>query len=196
MVARRGAGKTSLARDIVYELAARGELDGGVLVFSPTAGLSGDWDSIGRAHDFSEDNLQWYIRAQSARVRAAKERGLEAPHLLIVFDDQNERAFHDSEGVRWLYANGRHLGVSVLTLCQFPTMLSPAARNNLDALFIGGQAGDGLRGLYPCVAWSGDYKAFEGYITEQTREFGFASYVSRDASWETVRAVPRRYRLR
>lgn len=185
-----------LARDLVYELAARGDLPGGVLVFSPTAELSDDWAGIGRLHStFDEDVLQFYIRNQSLRVRRAKEVGGEAPHMLIVFDDQNDRAFHDSEGVKWLYANGRHLGVSVLTLCQFPTMLGPAARNNLDALFIGGQAGDGIRGLYPCVAWGGDFRSFEDHVNAETLDYGFASYLSRDASWATVRARPRRYRL-
>ena len=191
IISRRGAGKTQLARALVWALGVRGELSGGVVVFSETAGYSGDWAGIGVSHPFSDAVLGHYIEAQKRRFSASQGRGQPPPLLTVVFDDCADGPFHESKLVKWLYTKGRHIRVTIVSLVQFPTQLSPAARNNADHVFVGGQAGDGLKAIFEMISFPGQFRDFERLAWERTRDHAFMCFSAATGRFTFRRAEAR-----
>lgn len=131
-VGRRGSGKSSLLRDILYRIS--GTVDFG-LAFSPTEeSLSAFREIMPEAwiySMFSQSKLEQMLDMQRAHGRIGKQR-----HLFLIMDDcMYDKKIMKSTAMRDLFMNGRHLKITLCFAVQYLMDISPDLRSNIDYVF-------------------------------------------------------------
>ena len=132
IVGKRGSGKSSLLKDLLYCMRDRFDF---VMAMCPTMESSTMLkECMPEAcvyNRFSPGKIDLLV--QTARELAAKNK---ERHFLLVLDD----VFYDktvgrSQNFRFLFFNGRHIRVTVILLCQYVVSLTPELRTNVDVIF-------------------------------------------------------------
>ncbi len=138
-VGKRGSGKTTCERDIVWNFRY---IPTGV-VYSPTEDANGDWE--GTFPDtfiydgYNPDASKRILRRQ--RMQARKHR-LDPEHViqptLMVCEDcmYDRKVFNSDISARGIIMNGRHLNIILLISIQYLMDISRCMRTQADYIFI------------------------------------------------------------
>lgn len=131
-VGRRGSGKSSLLRDILYRISDK--VDFG-LAFSPTEeSLSAFREIMPEAwiySSFSQSKLEQMLDMQRQLGKQGKQR-----HLFLIMDDcMYDKKIMKSVCMRDLFMNGRHLKITLCFAVQYLMDISPDLRSNIDYVF-------------------------------------------------------------
>ena len=186
IVAKRGTGKTTLARPLIERLFSSGRV-AGVTVMSGTDSITGDFDFLRRSPSarimgFSNDGITALIKAQKAAGAARVDQ------LLVVDDAMGNSEAERSQPLRDLATNGRNLGIYVIIISQSLThVLSPAARTNADYVLFAALTDAQIKELESDVfqgitATSAELKAFIKLNTSPRVPYQFAAYITRPMS--------------
>lgn len=196
IVSKSNSGKSVLAKDILRDLLRRKEIED-VVVLSSTCEFNDDWGFIppDLVSDWSDETLERILDDQ----KAAKRAGRAARRRLIIVDDVPP-SFTNSKLVAGVYSAGRHLNLSILTLCQYSKQLPPTSRTNVSWWFIREQNATGLAAVYESLIYPGTLTEFQAYIAERTQRVG--AYIAYDNTtqdpkkrWRMVQSTRRSFRL-
>lgn len=132
LIAKRGSGKSVLARDLLY---FKRHLAAGVV-------MSGTEDGNGYYSSFVPDLFIYseYDRAALERLverqRRMSKAGTAQPVFVVMDDCLYDRKFLSDKVIRNIFMNGRHLSLFVLITAQYCYDLSPNLRANTDFVFV------------------------------------------------------------
>jgi hypothetical protein len=175
MIAKRNQGKTYYITQLIKALKKAKRVDR-VVILSGTAGLNDDYKDVVSPElimPFSESVLEniWSVQSELEQ----KERD----HILIVLDDclSDVDAQH-SDMINKLYAQSRHLQISLAVLSQYGGfLLTPLRLANSDMILWCKLNVRGLEKLWLCTSGI-DKKAF--YSLSQTFSNGNYQYMVLD----------------
>jgi len=135
----RGSGKTRVMEDVGYFLRHLGE----VVVFSATEDGNQTWSSHVPStfihKGFDGDALKKIMARQRQRIEEYNQdpKNIPYPHLLIIFEDMmaENKSFVRNPDVRWIFLNGRHIGITMMLTVQYLMDLERGLRDNIDFVF-------------------------------------------------------------
>eukprot|EP00899_Mesostigma_viride_P000340 jgi/Mesvir1/10306/Mv23057-RA.1 len=132
IVSKRGAGKTTLATDLMYH---KRHLPSGI-VLSGTEGSNRHWGkyvpSLFIYDRFNRGALKAVISRQKARSRGGK--GV-LPAFVVMDDCVYDRAVMRDPYIREIALNGRHYNIFLLFITQYTMDVTPDIRSNIDYVF-------------------------------------------------------------
>lgn len=172
LAGRRGTGKTTACLDILRSLLLRDEA-GKLVVFSSTAGISGDFRNIATARQYDSRDFRSMVRRQKENCERARRRGRSLPKMTIVLDDvgleTGGESFHSDRSKyspQWCASAGRHLAITIIVCVQQIKQVAPCFRENLDFLVLTSASAHGLTTIYESVAFNDSRQEFVRYVTE------------------------------
>ena len=132
IIGKRNSGKSVLAKHLLYYMR---DMPAGI-VMSCTEDGNG-WYSkfvpkLFVHNTFDVKKLQQVLDHQ--RAMCAEGRG--TPMFIVLDDCAYQKNNLDNETMRYLFMNGRHLNIFVLITAQYMNLVPPAARSNIDYLFV------------------------------------------------------------
>ena len=132
IVGKRGSGKSSLLKDLLYSMRDRFDF---CMAMCPTMESANTLKSCMPESSvfsrFSPGKIDLLV--QTAREVAAKNK---ERHFLLVLDDVfYDKSICRSQSFRFLFFNGRHIRVTVVLLLQYLVDLPPDLRANVDYIF-------------------------------------------------------------
>jgi len=132
IVGKRGSGKSSLLKDLLYSMSDRFDF---TMAMCPTMESANMLKSCMPEccvySRFSPGKIDLLV--QTAREFAAK--GKERHFLLVLDDVFYDKSICRSQAFRFLFFNGRHIRVTVVLLLQYLVDLPPDLRANVDYVF-------------------------------------------------------------
>jgi hypothetical protein len=132
VVGKRGSGKSSLLKDLLYCMRDKFDFTMAMCPTMESANmLKGCMPECCVYSRFSPAKIDLLV--QTAREFAAKEK---ERHFLLVLDDVfYDKSICRSQSFRFLFFNGRHIRVTVILLLQYLVDLPPDLRSNVDYVF-------------------------------------------------------------
>lgn len=131
LVGRRGSGKSTIMRSILYHM--RKNLDFGIAMSPTQESLQTFRDMMPDAwiyNDFSQSKLEELLAMQRQRAQKADKKKRQ---LFVVMDDcLYDKKVLKSLCVRDLFMNGRHYSTMLLCCAQYVMDMSPDLRSNVD----------------------------------------------------------------
>lgn len=134
IIGKRGTGKTSLLKDILFNLRSRYDMGCGM---SPTRGSVKFLERIMPnsfvfEQGYDEDHLCKVLALMKALVKRGKER-----HYLMVLDDcMADKKMMRTKAMRDVHLNGRHYWLTFFNCMQYLMDVGPDLRTQVDYLFV------------------------------------------------------------
>lgn len=131
MVAKRGSGKSVLARDIMYH---KRDIPFGIVMSGTEDGnsfYSSFVPDLFVYSDFDRDALERLINRQ----RRMAKQGVADPCFVIMDDLAFDKRFLSDRLMRALFFNGRHWRIFLLICVQYLMDIPPAMRAQIDYVF-------------------------------------------------------------
>jgi Cdc6-like AAA superfamily ATPase len=133
ILGKRGVGKTVLVNDLLPHLNCEN-----LLVFKPTESVKPEYNHWNLPSDinkeYCETILESFINKQKAFVR---EHDILPPHACVVFEDcMYDNRCWQHKPMNELYSIGRYLRTKSVMVMQYPLILPPMFRTNIDYVFI------------------------------------------------------------
>lgn len=137
-VGKRGSGKSWLVREVLYRLKEKFPIG---IVISPTE----RYNKFFRPHvpsilihdRVTPDLLSSFMKRQGKMMDRLNNGEDINPNAFLVLDDcLFDRKWHNSEQIREILMNGRHINVMLMITCQYAVGLPPATRQNADYVVI------------------------------------------------------------
>ena len=133
LVGRRGTGKSTLLKDILYHIRKR--VDTG-FAMSPTQDTIKMFEEcLPRSHIYNEYSLE-VVRNILNSMEALQEQGKNRELALSIDDCMFDKSIMKSKEMREIYMNGRHLGLWFINSVQYLMDLGPDIRSQIDYVFI------------------------------------------------------------
>jgi hypothetical protein len=163
MAAAAKSGKTWLVVQLIHVLKQL-MLVHEVVVFSPTAKLSGDFEGVARP----EHTLQFNETALWKIIHAA-EKGKKLgrfSHVLIVFDDGlGDSSLEHSKAMEFLFTKGRHLNLSAIVISQAVNrLLTPTIKGSASHIIFGRLNPDAYKVLGKSMFMGMRLREFEDWV--------------------------------
>lgn len=131
MVAKRGSGKSVLARDIMYY---KRNIPSGIVMSGTEDGnsfYSSFVPDLFIYSDFDRNALERLIERQ----RRLAKRGIADPCFVIMDDLAFDKKFLNDKLIRMLFMNGRHWNIFVLFCAQYLMDIPVSLRSQIDYVF-------------------------------------------------------------
>ena len=176
IVAKRGSGKSVLAKYLIEQSKARFEK---IFLFCPTEKVNNHYSKGGfvpeqNIHDEWNEQFVLDLIEKLSKVNANKKKS-ELKNVLLILDDIfSDTNFATSKALKLVMTRGRHIGISVFCLQQYLNCIPPIMRNNMDWCLFGmvnQQSKDIMAEQY--LAGSLDKKAFFDLYGRATKDYGF-----------------------
>jgi len=135
IIARRGAGKSTLALDILYH---KRHLPCGVVMSGTEEGNGAYGKHVPDSFVFSEYNKEIMEKVIARQKRMVHENHPN-PNTFIVLDDcAHDKTIFSTKNLplRTIFMNGRHWKIFFLMTLQFSLDMPPALRQNIDYVFV------------------------------------------------------------
>lgn len=142
MIAKRGSGKSWVARDILYNYR---HIPGGVVI-APTDRMSSFYKyffpDIYIHYDIKEIILKKILARQTMmieKMEEKKKRGLKVdPSGILVMDDclARKKSWAKDQSILEVLMNGRHYHLTYILTMQTPLGITPDLRLNFDYIFL------------------------------------------------------------
>ena len=136
VIAKRGSGKSVLIRDIMYNM--RHKIPFGIAISATEEGNGAYGEMMPKSFiydDYSPELIEKFVNRQKYMVQNKKKH----PEAFLIMDDMmadSKRIMKDTN-IRFIYLNGRHYKITMLTAAQYGTDVgSPAIRSNIDYVFL------------------------------------------------------------
>jgi len=132
IVGKRGSGKSSLLKDLLFSMRDRFDFCMAMCPTMESANMLKSCMPESCVYSrFSPGKIDLLV--QTAREFAAKNK---ERHFLLVLDDVfYDKSICRSQSFRFLFFNGRHVRVTVILLLQYLVDLPPDLRSNVDYIF-------------------------------------------------------------
>jgi len=127
IVAPRNSGKTELLKNL-YLNCFKPHYEH-IIIFSRTIIGQFDYmvaDIVDAYEDYNEATLRAAVEYNKTRIREGKT----VKNILVIFDDISGKVFKENEFIKNIYKEGRHSGISIITLCQDYTNVNTEIRGN------------------------------------------------------------------
>eukprot|EP00899_Mesostigma_viride_P027139 jgi/Mesvir1/760/Mv17361-RA.1 len=132
IVSKRGAGKTTLATDLMYY---KRHLPSGI-VLSGTEGSNRHWGKYVPSLFIYNRFNRGALKAVIARQKLRSKGGKAAPPAFVVMDDcVYDRTVMRDPYIREIALNGRHYNIFLLFITQYTMDVTPDIRSNIDYVF-------------------------------------------------------------
>ena len=139
IVAKRGTGKSTLVRDLLYH---KRHISKGIAVSATEESNSFYGDFIPDLFIYNEFDIKILERLMD-RQKLLKKKGLKNEKCFLVLDDcMFNKSQWKQKKVIELFYNGRHYNIFTVLTNQFAYDLTPNLRTNIDVVFMGK---DGVR---------------------------------------------------
>lgn len=179
IVARRRSGKSFLVKDM---LSYHAHSFGAAVVICPTETFNHFYSEfIPPAfihHEYKREILERVIerqkRLKKRRDREIRDKGqsnIDLSLLVLMDDCMNDTSWTRDPNIRFLFLNGRHIGVCFVCLMQYARNVPPDLRSQVDYSFLLKEPSlENRKKLYDCFATS--FPSFEVYsqVLEQVTE--------------------------
>jgi hypothetical protein len=132
IVGKRGTGKSTLLKDILYHL--RKSVDTG-FAMSPTADTVAMFeDCFPYSHIYDEYSLD-AVKSIMECAAALKEQGKTRKLVLAIDDCMFDKGIMKTKEMREIHMNGRHLNLCFVNSVQYVMDLGPDLRTQIDYVF-------------------------------------------------------------
>ena len=132
-VGKRGTGKSTLLRDIMYHM--RGYIDVPTAM-TPTEDSAEMFESCMPASCVHRDFHEGTVDRIIAHQRKAAKKKKEPRHVLLVLDDMGfDKKVLKGKNMRDLFMNGRHYSVTLCLTLQYCIDMGPDLRSQIDYCF-------------------------------------------------------------
>lgn len=142
IIAKRGTGKSVMAKDILYHLRRK---PGGVVI-APTDKLNGDYKKffpdIYIHYDITEEILKKILLRQTEMMAKKNKKKKEGKRIdasgVLVMDDclSHKKSWGKIQAISEILMNGRHYKLTYILTMQEPLGLMPNLRSNFDYIFL------------------------------------------------------------
>ena len=134
MIGKRGTGKSTLMRDIMYHM--RHKLSFGIAM-SPTEESTGDLTRyIPKSCIYAEFNGA-AVDVMLEYQRRSVKKGSNPKYMYILLDDcMYDKAVMKATNIRQLFMNGRHRKIFFMAAVQYMMDLGPDLRTQVDYVFV------------------------------------------------------------
>ena len=139
LVAKRNSGKSYLLRHLVRLQKSKFDK---IYVICPTEKINkfyqkDDFIPANCIFDGYDESWANSLIAKMTKENTDKSEEEKKRVLLILDDVVADTKFSASETFRILIVRGRHIGISILTTCQYINLLPPVSRTNSDYILLG-----------------------------------------------------------
>ena len=170
IIARRGTGKTTLVKDLMYH---KRHLDCGLVISGTEEGNKFYQKFVPDLfvyNEFDPSTLQKILDRQ----KELRKKGRQDKCFLVLDDCMYDKKTFKAKVVRQLFYNGRHYGVLTLMTNQYAMDLQPDLRSNIDYVFI---LKDNIRANRERLwkAFGGIFQTFEQFnavMDQTTADYG------------------------
>lgn len=142
MIAKRGSGKSFIARDIIYNYR---HIPGGVVI-APTDRLNSFYKfffpDLFIHYDIKDTLLKKILTRQSIMIEKQREKALVGkkvdPSGILIMDDclARKKTWAKDENILEILMNGRHYRLTYILTMQTPLGITPDLRLNFDYVFL------------------------------------------------------------
>lgn len=133
VVGKRGTGKSTLVKDILYHL--RNKVDIG-FAMSPTYDTQKMFeDCLPQSHIYNEYSLET-LRNLLTSMDYLKSQGKIRHAVLTIDDCMFDKGIMKTKDMRELHMNGRHLNICFINSVQYLMDMGPELRSQIDYLFV------------------------------------------------------------
>lgn len=135
IIGKRNTGKSVLVTDLLHRFKSMPA----IVVMSGTEGGNRHFQNYVPDsfvyNSFSPTAIQNVISRQQKLLDRGKSR--EEAAILVVLDDcsYDKRGMGSDKGLRYMFMNGRHLGITTIVTTQYSMDISPGLRYNVDFVF-------------------------------------------------------------
>ena len=132
-VGKRGTGKSTLIRDIMYRIRDKVDIP---IAMTPTAESCMMFESCMPKscvyNEFSTGTVQAVVDEQNRLARRKQPQ----QHIMVVLDDMMfDKTVLKSKEVREIFMNGRHLKITFINAMQYVMDMGPDLRSQVDYVF-------------------------------------------------------------
>jgi ABC-type dipeptide/oligopeptide/nickel transport system ATPase component len=132
IVGKRGTGKSTLLKDILYHVRKR--VDTG-FAMSPTQDTIRMFeDCMPKSHIYNEYSLET-VRNMINSLESLQEQGKNREVCLAIDDCMFDKGIMKTREMREIHMNGRHLGLWFINSVQYLMDLGPDLRSQIDYIF-------------------------------------------------------------
>lgn len=178
MIAKRGSGKSFIARDIIYNYR---HIPGGIVI-APTDRLNSFYKyffpDLYIHYDIKTDLLKKVLMRQAMMIEKQKNKKRQGkkidPSGILIMDDclSRKKSWSKDESIMEILMNGRHYKLTYILTMQTPLGITPDLRLNFDYIFLlkentavnKKKLWDNYANMFPTLA------AFDKVFTECTKE--------------------------
>jgi len=189
MVAKRGAGKSWVCRDILHHYK---NLPGG-LIIAPTDRMNMFYGKffpdIYIHYKYKTDIIEKLLHRQTKMIEKMRKKFKRNkkcnPRTFLVMDDclADKGQWTKDQKIFELFYNGRHYQIMYILTMQFPLGIKPELRSNFDYIFLMAEdffnnqkrLYDHYAGMFP------NFNTFRQVFAELTKDFGCMVIVNRGA---------------
>lgn len=132
IVGKRGTGKSTLLKDILYHIRKRVDL--GVAMSPTTDTVKMFEDCFPRANIYNEYSLD-VVRSILESMTALKDQGVKREMVLTLDDCMFDKGIMKTKEMREIHMNGRHLNMWFINSVQYLMDLGPDLRSQIDYVF-------------------------------------------------------------
>lgn len=143
ILGRKGSGKSTLIRDILYNVK---DIPVGTVI-SPTEELNEFFSDIippifihpeydESIVDRFVDRQRFIIKKHNEQVKRFGKSNIDYHAYLILDDCMYDNSWCKDKGIRFMFTNGRHTKALFLFTLQYPLGVPPTLRTNIDYVFI------------------------------------------------------------
>jgi hypothetical protein len=134
LIGRRGSGKSTLQREILYSLRDRVDY---FIAVTPTRDTESEWLSfLPRSMIHRSLDKDLLARLLDHQDSISRQKGKRRRSICVLWDDvMFIKSALKGESVRELFYNGRHLDIFFVNACQYMMDVSPDLRLQVDYLF-------------------------------------------------------------
>lgn len=133
IIGKKYTGKTILAKHLM----GTSEFEDGI-VFNPTESRKEEYNNVNEhiivQHEYNSDSLDSFIKARREKFKKIE---LHQDKAFVIFDDCFfDSAFVKDDTFRYLFYNNRCIKTSAIVTMQYPIIMSPSLKANIDYVFI------------------------------------------------------------
>jgi hypothetical protein len=133
VVGKRGTGKSTLIKDILYHLRKKVDIS---FAMSPTIDTIRMFEEcMPKSHVYNEYSLA-HLQNMIKQFKALKEEDKERSGLLALDDCMYEKSIMKTKEMRQVHMNGRHFNLYFVNAMQYVMDMGPDLRSQVDYLFV------------------------------------------------------------
>ena len=134
IIGKRDTGKTTLVKDIVYNIRDSIDLDNSVIITYSKS----DMDEYNCSYpEIKNKYNNGYKKEIISDLIKRQKESKDRKHVLLILDQcLIDESWENDEEMRYLFFNGRHIKTSIILTMQYPLGIKPSMRSNIDVVFI------------------------------------------------------------